>query len=175
VYQTDACGLMRCEWIYKRENITALGSPGVGKTHTALTLGLVACQKRVSVAFTTAAALVRELMEACDEKRLCVLQKQLTNVKLLIIEGYVPFTAAGTELLSEVFNRCYEHASTLVTSNSPFGYKQETAETGSAVRIHKGGYQNNINDVGGYTVLCLQPQEIKNQKRKTRGQIPLLY
>lgn len=114
--------LMRCEWIDKRENIIALGPSGVGKTHTALALGLAACQKGLSVSFVTAAALVHELVEARDEKRLRVLQKQLANVKLLIIDelGYVPFTAIGAELLFEVFSRRYEHGSTLVTSNLPF-------------------------------------------------------
>ena len=114
--------LMRCEWIDKRENVIALGPSGVGKTHTALALGLAACQKGMSVAFTTAAALVHELMEARDEKRLRVLQKKLVNVKLLIIDelGYVPFTSVGAELLFEVFSRRYEHAATLVTSNLPF-------------------------------------------------------
>jgi DNA replication protein DnaC len=114
--------LMRCEWIDKRENIIALGPSGVGKTHTALALGLAACQKGISVYFTTAAALVHELMEARDEKRLRALQKHLANVKLLIIDelGYVPFTAIGAELLFEVFSRRYENASTVVTSNLPF-------------------------------------------------------
>lgn len=114
--------LMRCEWIDKRENIIALGPSGVGKTHTALALGLAACQKGISVAFTTAAALVHELMEARDEKRLRTLQKHLANVRLLIIDelGYVPFTAIGAELLFEVFSRRYEHGATLVTSNLPF-------------------------------------------------------
>jgi DNA replication protein DnaC len=114
--------LMRCEWIDKRENIIALGPSGVGKTHIALALGLAACQKGMSVLFTTAAALVHELMEARDEKRLRTLQKQLANAKLLIIDelGYVPFTAVGAELLFEVFSRRYEHGATLVTSNLPF-------------------------------------------------------
>jgi DNA replication protein DnaC len=58
--------LMRCEWIEKRQNCIALGPSGTGKTHTALGLGLAACQKGYSVAFTTAAALVHELMEARD-------------------------------------------------------------------------------------------------------------
>ena len=51
-----------------------------------------------------------------------MLQKKLTNVKLLIIDelGYVPFTAIGAELLFEVFSRRYEHAATIVTSNLPF-------------------------------------------------------
>jgi DNA replication protein DnaC len=114
--------LMRCEWIEKRQNCIALGPSGTGKTHTALGLALAACQKGYSVAFTTAAALVHELMEARDERRLRALQKQLNTVKLLIVDelGYVPFTAVGSELLFEVFSQRYEHGSTLVTSNLPF-------------------------------------------------------
>src|SRR6202035_1296162 len=56
--------LTRCEWIDRRQNFLALGPSGTGKTHTALGLGLAACQKGYSVAFTTAAALVHELMAA---------------------------------------------------------------------------------------------------------------
>lgn len=114
--------LARCEWIDQRENVIALGPSGVGKTHTALALGLAACQKGYSVAFTSAASLVHELMEARDERRLRALQKQLASVKLLIVDelGYVPFTAVGAELLFEVFSRRYEQGATLVTSNLPF-------------------------------------------------------
>jgi len=114
--------LMRCEWIEKRLNCIALGPSGTGKTHTALGLALTACQKGYSVAFTTAAALVHELMEARDERRLRALQKHLNTVKLLIVDelGYVPFTAVGSELLFEVFSQRYERGSTLVTSNLPF-------------------------------------------------------
>jgi DNA replication protein DnaC len=114
--------LARCEWIERRENCIALGPAGTGKTHTALALGLAACQKNYSVLFVTAAALVHELMEARDERRLRILQKNLTKVDLLIVDelGYVPFTAVGSELLFEVLSRRYERGSTMLTSNLPF-------------------------------------------------------
>jgi DNA replication protein DnaC len=114
--------LARCEWIAQRENCIALGPAGTGKTHTALALGLAACQKNNSVLFVTAAALVHELMEARDERRLRALQKQLARVNLLIIDelGYVPFTAVGSELLFEAISRRYENGATMVTSNLPF-------------------------------------------------------
>jgi len=114
--------LARCEWIERRENCIALGPAGTGKTHTALALGLAACQKNYSVLFVTAAALVHELMEARDERRLRLLQRHLAKVDLLIVDelGYVPFTAVGSELLFEVLSRRYEQGATLVTSNLPF-------------------------------------------------------
>ncbi len=114
--------LARCEYIARRENVTAVGNSGTGKSHIALGLGLAACQKGLSVGFTTAAAMVRELIEARDEKRLLRLQRQLAAYKLLIIDelGYVPLSTTGAELLFEVFSQRYERGSTLVTSNLPF-------------------------------------------------------
>lgn len=114
--------LARCEWIERRENVIALGPSGTGKTHVALGLGLAACQKGLSVGFTTAAALVHELMEARDERRLLRLQKQMANQKLLIIDelGFVPLSRTGAELLFELISRRYERGSTLIISNLPF-------------------------------------------------------
>ena len=114
--------LARCEYIDRRENIIALGNSGTGKTHVALGLGLVACQKGLAVGFTTASALVHELMEARDERRLLQLQKRLASLKLLIIDelGFVPLSKTGAELLFEVFSQRYERGSTLITTNLPF-------------------------------------------------------
>jgi DNA replication protein DnaC len=114
--------LARSEYIARRENIIALGNSGTGKTHIALGLGLAACQKGLSVGFTTAAALVNELHEAHDEKRLLRLQRQLAGYKLLIIDelGYVPLSQTGAELLFEVLSQRYERGSIIVTSNLPF-------------------------------------------------------
>ena len=126
--------LARCEYIQRRENIIAVGNSGTGKTHMALGLGLAACQKGMSVGFTTAAALVHELMEARDERRLLNLQRQLSRLSLLIIDElgfvplsptgaellFVPLSPTGAELLFEVFSQRYERGSILVTTNLPF-------------------------------------------------------
>jgi len=120
--------LARCEYIERRENIIALGPSGTGKTHIALGLGLAACQKGLNVGFTTASALVHELMEARDEKTLLRFQKKLSSYKLLIIDelGFVPLSKTGAELLFEVFSQRYECGSTMVTSNLPFDEWTET-------------------------------------------------
>ncbi len=114
--------LGRCEFILRRENIIALGNSGTGKSHVALALGLAACQKGFTVAFTTAASLVTQLMEARDERRLLKLQRDLQAVKLLIVDelGYVPLSATGAELLFEAFSQRYERGSTIITSNLAF-------------------------------------------------------
>ena len=98
--------LARWEYIQRRENIIAVGNNGTGKTHMALGLGL-------------AAALVHEMLEARDERRLLNLQRQLSRLNLLIIDelGFVPLSRTGAELLFEVFSQRYERGSTLVTTN----------------------------------------------------------
>ena len=114
--------LARCEYVEHHENVIAIGNSGTGKTHVALGLGLAACQRGLSVGFTTAAALVNELMEARDERRLLNLQRQLARLQLLIIDesGFVPLSHTGAELLFEVFSQRYERGSILVTTNLPF-------------------------------------------------------
>ena len=114
--------LARCDYVDRRENIIALGPSGTGKTHIALGLGLAACQRGLKVHFTTAAALVHDLIEAQDERRLQRLQKQLTSQNLLIIDelGFVPLSKSGAEFLFEVISQCCERGSIIITSNLPF-------------------------------------------------------
>src|ERR1700692_1390492 len=114
--------LARCEFLLRRENVLLLGNSGTGKTHLALALGLSACQRGHRVRFTTTAALVSELIEARDEKKLLRLQKQIASYELLIVDelGFVPLSKTGAELLFEMLSQRYERGSTLVTTNLPF-------------------------------------------------------
>ena len=114
--------LARCEFVDCHENVIALGPSGTGKTHVALGLGLAACQKGLKVRFTTAAALVHELIEAADDRRLQRIQKALAIQDLLIIDelGFVPLSKTGAELLFEVISQRYERGSIIITSNLPF-------------------------------------------------------
>jgi len=114
--------LARCEFVDRRENVIALGPSGTGKTHVTLGLGLAACQKGLKVRFTTAAALVHELIEADDDRRLQRLQKTLASQDLLLIDelGFVPLSKTGAELLFEIISQRYERGSIIITSNLPF-------------------------------------------------------
>ncbi len=96
--------------IERRENEIAIGNSGTGKTHIDLGLGLAACQRGMSVSFTTAAALAHELMETSDDRRLLIIDEL----------GFVPLSTTGAELLFEVFSQRYERGSILVTTNLPF-------------------------------------------------------
>ena len=51
--------------------------------------------------FTTAAALVHEIIEASDDRRLIIIDEF----------GFVPLSTTGAELLLEVFSQRYERGS----------------------------------------------------------------
>lgn len=114
--------LARGEWLEQRGNVCLIGSPGTGKTHLAVALGLAACRQGKRVRFTTAAALVTRLEEAQKQYQLDRTLTQLERTDLLICDelGYLSFSRAGAELLFQVFAERYERRSLLVTSNLAF-------------------------------------------------------
>jgi len=83
--RTDAC-----EFLLRRENVLLLGNSGTGKTHLALALGLAACQRGHRVRLRRR-ALVHELMEARDEKRLLASRNRWPATNLLLVDelGFV--------------------------------------------------------------------------------------
>src|SRR6516162_5985723 len=94
----------------RRENIIALGNSGTGKSRIGPGLGLAACQRGLSVGFTTAAALVHELIEARDQKRLLRL-RQYAGYKLLIVDelGYVHRRRAVVRGLQPTIRTGFNH------------------------------------------------------------------
>ena len=95
--------LARCEYIQRRDNVIAVGNRGTGQTHVALGLGPPA-RRACRWVSPPAAGLVHEMMEARDERRLLILQRQLARLNLLIIDelGFVPLSRTGAELLFDV-------------------------------------------------------------------------
>jgi DNA replication protein DnaC len=98
-------------------------SPGTGKTHLAVALGIRACQAGHRVAFATAAQWVDRLDAAHSHGRLHDELVRLGRTPLLIIDevGYIPFEAEAANLFFQLVSSRYERASVIVTSNKPFG------------------------------------------------------
>ena len=110
------------DFLRERANVVFLGPSGVGKTHLANALGQLACLRGYRVRFTLAADLVNELVASQARNTLSRRLAAWAAYDLLLIDelGYLSFDARGADLLYQVFNKRYQRASTVVTTNLPF-------------------------------------------------------
>lgn len=116
--------LANLTFVERTENIVLLGPSGVGKTHLSIGLGMEAVKAGIKTRFVTAADLLLQLSSAKHQGRYkSVFQRSILAPKLLIIDeiGYLPFCADEAKLFFQVIAKRYEKASTILTSNLPFG------------------------------------------------------
>ena len=114
--------LAKGDYIPKAESVILIGTPGVGKTHVATSLGLEACRQGYKVRFYNAAALVNDLIQAQDEHRLPKFLARALKQNLIIVDelGFIPFASTGSHLVFQLFSNLYERVSVMVTSNLGF-------------------------------------------------------
>lgn len=114
--------LARNHYIAAKESVVLCGNSGMGKTHLAISLGILACEAGYRVRFVTAAALANELLAARDDRSLHRLEKQWQKIDLAIVDelGYVPFDPVTAQLLFQFFAARYERGSTMITTNLEF-------------------------------------------------------
>ena len=115
--------LAQADFIHTAQNCILIGGSGTGKTHLAIAIGIAACRAGLKVRFTTAAALVNELLEARKDTRLAKLIASLMRFDLIILDelGYIPFDPTAAQLLFNFFAESYERRSILLTTNLDFG------------------------------------------------------
>ncbi len=88
------------DFVTAKENVVFLGPPGVGKTHLASALGLVAAQHRFSTYYINCHQLIEQLKKASFENRPPDKLKILAKYRMLIIDeiGYLPMGIQGANL-----------------------------------------------------------------------------
>ena len=109
-------------YIERAEPIVLIGECGTGKTHLATGLCVAACRQRKRVRFTTAAALVNELVEANHQNQVRRALSRWHRYEVLAIDevGYVPLAEQGAEFLFQVIADRTERAALIITTNLPF-------------------------------------------------------
>ena len=119
--------LRTLRFIGNNENVIFLGTPGVGKTHLAISLGISAIENKYSTYFINCHQLIQNLLKANHENRLEERLKQYSKYKILIIDeiGYLPTSTEDANLFFQLIARRYEKHSTIFTTNKNFGEWQD--------------------------------------------------
>ena len=114
--------LATLRFMENKENILFYGSPGVGKSHLSVALGIEAAKKRYITYFISCHDLITQLQKAHAENRLEAKLKHYAKYKLLIIDeiGYLPIDKHGANLFFQLITKRYEKNSTIITTNQPF-------------------------------------------------------
>lgn len=114
--------LKQLDFINKGQNIVFTGSPGTGKTHASIGLGMEACLAGYKVFFATVPSLINQLKESKSERTLRSFELKFEKFDLVIIDelGYISFDKEGAELLFTHLSLRAGRKSTIITSNLPF-------------------------------------------------------
>jgi DNA replication protein DnaC len=109
-------------YIERTEPVVLIGDCGTGKTHLLTGLCVAACRQKRRVRFTTAAALVNELVEAKHAMQLARVLARWARYDVIAIDevGYVPLADVGAELLFQIIADRTERAALILTTNLPF-------------------------------------------------------
>jgi DNA replication protein DnaC len=109
-------------YLARAEPVVFIGDCGTGKTHLTSGLCVAACRQKKRVRFTTAAALVNELVEAQHHNQLGRSLARWARYELIALDevGYVPLAEVGAELLFQVVADRAERAALIITTNLAF-------------------------------------------------------
>ena len=114
--------LERLEFIGNGSNVIMAGSPGTGKTHIALGLGIKSCMEGYRVLFTTVPRMLTQLRECRSGKTLTRMEHRFEKYDLVICDefGYISYDKEGAELLFNHLSLRAGNKSTIITTNLSF-------------------------------------------------------
>ena len=156
--------LSTLRFIEEKKNVLFMGSPGVGKTHLATSLGIEAARKRNSVYFISCNDLIINLSNAFKEI------KFYCKYKLLIIDeiGYLPITKDEANMFFQLIAKRYENKPTIITTNQPFSKWGEVFgdTTIASAIIDRLVHHSVIINIKGksYRIKDLVQEDFENQK-----------
>jgi len=119
--------LQSLSFLDEGRNVILVGNPGVGKTHTAIGLGIAANMKMKNVLYITVPNLITELKESMTLNQLTNYKKRFITYDLVILDelGYIGFDKEGSELLFNLLSMRNETKSIIITTNLSFNRWEE--------------------------------------------------
>ncbi|WP_344705303.1 IS21-like element helper ATPase IstB, partial [Secundilactobacillus similis] len=120
INKQEVLGFQDLAFMEKRENLVFIGSPGVGKTHLAISIGIEACRQGKRTLFINCHELLSRLRAAYEKGDLDRSINRYARYDLLVIDeiGYLPIDHDEANLLFQLINARYEKNSTIITSNT---------------------------------------------------------
>lgn len=120
--QQKIAHLKQLDFIKEGQNVILTGSPGTGKTHASIGVGMEACLAGYKVFFATVHSLINQLKECKSDRTLRSFELKFEKYDLVIIDelGYISFDKEGAELLFTHLSLRAGRKSTIITSNLPF-------------------------------------------------------
>lgn len=111
--------LATLKFVEQNEIALFLGSPGTGKTHCAIAIGMRAAQAGYSVFCTSVKRLGAKIRKAQEKNTLDLLFKQILTTKLWILDdwGVVSMPRDVSEEVFDLFDRRKHNSAMILTSN----------------------------------------------------------
>jgi len=109
-------------YIKKAQNIFFCGPTGVGKTYLACALGRSACLQGIQVLYIRLPDFFERIFSDIPQGRVSLFRDKCSKAPLLILDdwGLKKFSFEETAELSNLFERRYNRASTIISSQVPF-------------------------------------------------------
>ena len=150
---------------------------GTGKSHLATGLCLAACRQKRRVRFTTAAALVNELVEAKQNNQVRRLMARWQRYELIALDevGYVPLADIGAEFLFQVISDRAERAAHHRDDESAVlrvddGVSQSAIMQGAAGSDHgPGAHHRDGNGIVPFPAHDGKEEEALSREKQTRS------
>lgn len=119
IKKKEIMALSSVSFIHRAQNVLFVGPPGVGKSHLAISLGVIAIHNGYTVLYKSAFDLVQELAEKSDATERKKYIKELSRVNLLVIDelGMKKMPQSAADDLLEVIHRRYQTTSTIIATN----------------------------------------------------------
>jgi DNA replication protein DnaC len=121
--KSDSVMLKDLRWLDNYENMLFLGPPGIGKTHLAISCGMLAVEAGYTVCFERAVNLFKLLKTSELQRKSGFRIKKIMKSHLIIIDeiGYTPIERREANLFFSLISEIFEKSSIIITSNKGFG------------------------------------------------------
>lgn len=115
----DAC---TCSFVKEARNVVFIGSPGTGKTHLSIGIGIKAVLKGYKVIFTQVSEMLQALYFSKADNSFYQKLNYYLSCDLLILDelGFKKIPAYSADDFFEVISKRYEKGSVIITTNKSF-------------------------------------------------------